>query len=190
LEAEPSEEKKAFEDEKETEAKEPEEQTVIETKETVEETVEMESEETVEMESEEKEIVPEEETVEPLEEEEIQELIEEERKPKFEEEELEEIVEERIYTIPLGRAWLVQPRRRAPKAIRIIKSFIQRHMKVGTRPEAGEEDFLEEEAEKPRVIVSNELNELIWRRGAEKPPRKVRVRAAKDKEGYVTVYPA
>lgn len=112
---------------------------------------------------------------------------EEERRPRREEEEEIEIVEERIYTIPLRRAWLVPSRRRAPKAMRIIKSFVQRHMKVG-RLEEGEEEL--EEEEKPRVIISNELNEHIWRRGAEKPPRKVRVRAVKDKEGYVTVYPA
>jgi len=148
---------------------------------------EVESEEAVIEETEEKMEIEEagEETAEEI----VLEEEEKERKPRFEEEELEDIVEERIYTIPLRRAWLVQPRRRAPKAIGIIKGFIQRHMKVGVRPEAGEEEFLEEE-EKPRVIISNELNELIWRRGAEKPPRKVRVRAAKDKEGYVTVYPA
>jgi ribosomal protein L31E len=28
----------------------------------------------------------------------------------------------------------------------------------------------------------------MWARGIEKPPRKIRVRAAKDKEGNVTVY--
>jgi|Deesub1362A_J573_1020465.scaffolds.fasta_scaffold08371_2 large subunit ribosomal protein L31e len=109
-------------------------------------------------------------------------------RPRIEEEELE-IVEERIYTIPLKRAWLVPSKKRASKAIRLIKSFIQRHMKVGLRSEAGEEEFFEEE-EKPRIIVSNELNEYIWRRGVERPPRKVRIRAVKDKDGNVTLYPA
>lgn len=108
-------------------------------------------------------------------------------KPRIEEEELE-IVEERIYTIPLKRAWLVPSKKRASKAIRLIKSFIQRHMKVGLRSEAGEEEFFEEE--KARIIVSNELNEYIWRRGVERPPRKVRIRAVKDKDGNVTLYPA
>jgi ribosomal protein L31E len=32
------------------------------------------------------------------------------------------------------------------------------------------------------------VNERIWRRGIEKPPRRVRIRAAKDKEGNVTVF--
>jgi large subunit ribosomal protein L31e len=44
----------------------------------------------------------------------------------------------------------------------------------------------EEEAE--RLVVSNEVNEKIWSRGIEKPPRKIRVRAVKDKEGVITVY--
>lgn len=93
----------------------------------------------------------------------------------------EEIVEERFYTIPLGKAWIVPPNKRAPKAIRIIRNFIRRHMKL----EAGREE--EEEAPR-RVIISNEVNEKIWSRGIENPPRKIRVRAAKDKDGNVTVY--
>jgi large subunit ribosomal protein L31e len=46
----------------------------------------------------------------------------------------------------------------------------------------------EEEEEPKKLIISNEVNEKVWSRGIEKPPRKVRVRAAKDKEGNVTVY--
>ncbi|MGQ9506629.1 MAG: 50S ribosomal protein L31e [Candidatus Bathycorpusculaceae bacterium] len=94
----------------------------------------------------------------------------------------EEIVEERIYTIPLGKAWIGPPRKRAPRAMRIIKSFLIKHMKLEKKEEG-------EEGEAPkRLIISNAVNEKIWSRGIEKPPRKVRVRAAKDKEGNVTVY--
>jgi ribosomal protein L31E len=32
------------------------------------------------------------------------------------------------------------------------------------------------------------VNERVWMRGIEKPPRKIRIRVAKDKEGNVTVY--
>ncbi|MGC8998799.1 MAG: hypothetical protein ACP5JW_05335 [Candidatus Bathyarchaeia archaeon] len=119
----------------------------------------------------------------PSEEEVAEEIKEEEVKPPKVEVE-EEIVEERFYTIPLGRAWLVPPNKRAPKAIRIIRDFIKRHMKLEARKE-GEE---EEEAEPKRLIISNEVNERVWSRGIEKPPRKIRVRAAKDKDGNVTVY--
>lgn len=101
------------------------------------------------------------------------------------EEEEEKFVEERVYTIPLRRAWVKPPNKRAPKAVRIVKDFIKQHMKVGL-PSA-EED---EEKEAGRIIVSNEVNEKIWSRGIEKPPRKIRVRAAKDEEGNVTVFPA
>lgn len=112
-----------------------------------------------------------------------EEEIEEEAPPRRKEEK-EEFVEERIYTIPLQRAWLMPPKKRTPKAIRIIKAFVQRHMKVGEVSIAGET----EEEEGGRIIISNEVNEKIWRRGIEKPPRKLRIRAAKDEEGNVTIF--
>jgi ribosomal protein L31E len=40
----------------------------------------------------------------------------------------------------------------------------------------------------PKLIISNDVNEKVWRRSIEKPPRKIRVRAAKDKDGNVTVF--
>jgi len=107
----------------------------------------------------------------------------EEEAPRRREKEEEEFVEERIYTIPLRRAWMMPPKKRTPKAIRIMKAFIQRHMKVG------EVAIEEEEGEEAgRIIISNEVNEEIWSRGIEKPPRKLRIRAAKDKEGNVTIF--
>jgi large subunit ribosomal protein L31e len=99
-------------------------------------------------------------------------------------EEEEEIVEERIYTVPLGKALIMPPRRRTPRAMRMLRSFIIKHMKLeAKKPEEGEE-----EEEPPKLTISNEVNEKLWGRGIEKPPRKVRVRAAKDKDGNVTVY--
>lgn len=62
--------------------------------------------------------------------------------------------------------------------MRIVKSFIQRHMKLEAK---GEE-------EAGRLVISNEVNEKLWGRGIEKPPRKIRVKAVKDKEGTVTLY--
>jgi large subunit ribosomal protein L31e len=106
---------------------------------------------------------------------------EETKKEKKKKKELEEeIVEERFYTIPLRKAWISQRKKRAPRAIRIIKSFVERHMKIRTEVEG------EEEAE--ILVISNEVNEKIWSRGIEKPPRKIRVRAVKDKEGVITVH--
>ncbi|MEM3040953.1 MAG: 50S ribosomal protein L31e [Nitrososphaerota archaeon] len=96
-----------------------------------------------------------------------------EEKPKVEKRrEEEDIVEERVYTVPFGRVWLVPRKRRSPKAMRVLKGFIQKHMKIA-------DDSL---------VISNEVNERIWSRGIEKPPRKIRIRAVKNKEGIVTVH--
>ena len=165
--------KEAEEVEKETS----EESKAEETEESMEEVKEETVEESEEKAEEEKEVVPEEEV------EEIREEAEEVGLRRREEIPEEEIDEERIYTIPLREAWRSPRKHRVPRAIRIIRSFIQRHMKVGWKV-----PLEEEEEEEGRVIISNEVNEWVWRRGIEKPPRKVRVRAVKDRDGNVTVY--
>lgn len=104
-----------------------------------------------------------------------------EKKKKAEE---EEIVEERTYTVPLGKALIVPANKRAARAMRMLRSFIIKHMKL----EARKEGTAEEEEEPTKLIITNEVNQKVWERGIEKPPRKIRVRAAKDKEGNVTVY--
>ena len=84
-----------------------------------------------------------------------------------------EVVEEKIYTIPLRHVWVVTPRgRRAPRAVRDVRNFVARHMKSD------------------EVAVSNEINSEIWSRSINKPPRKITVRAVKDKEGKVIIYPS
>jgi large subunit ribosomal protein L31e len=107
-----------------------------------------------------------------------EEAAKEETTPKAEAEEAPEgeeeieVVEEKVYTIPLHHVWVVTPRgERAPRAARDVKAYVARHMKA--------ED----------VALSNEINSAIWARGINKPPRKVTVRAVKDKEGKVVVYP-
>jgi large subunit ribosomal protein L31e len=135
--------------------------------------------------------IPEEEAKEETKEEEKEELPpaeeKEEAKPSKEEKpkkkEEEEIVEERIYTVPLAKAWIVPANKRTPRAVRMLRSFIVKHMKL----EAKKEGETEEE-EPSKLVINNEVNERMWARGIEKPPRKIRVRAAKDKEGNVTVY--
>jgi large subunit ribosomal protein L31e len=108
---------------------------------------------------------------------------EEEAKPRKKKKEEEEIVEERTYTIPLQKALVRPPKKRAPRAMQLIKAFVTKHMKLEMK--VSEE---EEEEELPQLIISQEVNEKIWDKGIEKPPRKIRVRAAKDKDGNVTVY--
>lgn len=96
--------------------------------------------------------------------------------PEGEKKEIEEVkpekegLEERIYTIPLRRAWIVSRRKRTPKAVKLVRDFVLRHMKAES------------------IVISNDLNEELWSRGIQKPPRRIRVKAEKDKEGVVTVY--
>ena len=121
----------------------------------------------------------------PVEEKLAEEVKEEKAKPevKTKKDEEEEIVEEKVYTIPLSKANVRPPKKRAPRAIQLIREFVTKHMKIEMKIEEGEE-----EGELPRLIISSEVNEKIWGRGIEKPPRKIRVRAAKDSDGNVTVY--
>jgi large subunit ribosomal protein L31e len=107
---------------------------------------------------------------------------EEEAKPRKKKEE-EEIIEERTYTVPLQKALIRPPKKRAPRAVQLLRTFVTKHMKLEMK--VSEE---EEEEELPHLIISQEVNEKIWNKGIEKPPRKIRVRAAKDKDGNVTVY--
>jgi large subunit ribosomal protein L31e len=146
--------------------------------------VEEEEEELEEIEETEEKLeseIPEEDEDEELEDEEEVPVAEEKRRARKEKEELEEdIVEERFYTIPLRKAWISARKKRAPRAGRIVKNFVLKHMKVRTEIE-------EEEEEPEKLVIDNEVNEKLWSRGIEKPPRKIRVRVIKDKEGVVTV---
>ncbi len=86
-------------------------------------------------------------------------------------EEEEEIVEERIYTVPLRKAyWTGSRLRRAKRAVRILREFVERHMK----PE--------------EMRIQPEVNERIWSRGIQKPPRRIRIRATKNADNLVRVY--
>jgi large subunit ribosomal protein L31e len=81
-------------------------------------------------------------------------------------------LEERMYTVPLSRTRYVPYYKRSSKAIKLIRAFFTRHMKA------------------ERVIITKDLNEAIWTNGIRNPPRKVKIRATKDAEGNVTLYPA
>ncbi|MBN2109641.1 MAG: 50S ribosomal protein L31e [Methanosarcinaceae archaeon] len=81
----------------------------------------------------------------------------------------DDAVKEQIYTIPL-RSVKEAPRwKRSSRAVKVIKDYLTRHMKVG--PE--------------KIKLDNSLNEKLWERGCEKPPLSVRVRAAKFEDGEV-----
>jgi len=82
-----------------------------------------------------------------------------------------EVVEEKLYTVNFRKAWITPRGKRAPRAVRMLREFVKRHMKT--------ED----------VIISNEINQKLWSRSIKKPPRRMRVRVVKDKEGNVIVFP-
>ncbi len=73
---------------------------------------------------------------------------------------------EAIYTIPLYRVYWGRRSNRAARAIRLVRRFIARHFGV----------------EEKDVIIHNNVNEYIWSRSIEKPPRRITVRAMKDQE--------
>lgn len=106
------------------------------------------------------------------EEDEVSEIFEEELE-EFEEEEApkeEEIIDERIYVIPLAKARKGPRNKWAKKSIHFLREFMNRHFK----PES--------------LVISQEVNEKIWERGIQKPPRKLKVRVTKNIDGLCVVY--
>ncbi len=72
------------------------------------------------------------------------------------------MVDERVYTIPLRDAKRARRTKRAPSAMRLIKNFLQRHMK-------------------PNILkIHQSINHEIWERGIKKIPSKIRVKVTKD----------
>ena len=107
------------------------------------------------------------------EEEEVSEVFEEELEEYEEEVEeapKEEIIDERIYIIPLAKARRGPRTKWAKKGIRYLREFMERHFK----PES--------------LVITQEVNEKIWERSIQKPPRKIKVRATKNIDGLVVVY--
>ncbi|MCX8174726.1 MAG: 60S ribosomal protein L31 [Candidatus Micrarchaeota archaeon] len=77
---------------------------------------------------------------------------------------------ERIYTIPLGDAYLRARGVRAKRAIAFIRAFAARHMKAAT------------------VRISEGVNSLVFRDGMKKPPRRIKVRIVKGEDGLARVW--
>lgn len=81
----------------------------------------------------------------------------------------EEAILKRTYVIPLRKAYYVPRGKRANKAIRIIRDFVKRHLHVDN------------------VKINSELNNFLWFRNREKPPRKVKVIVKKINEDTAEV---
>ena len=68
------------------------------------------------------------------------------------------IIEERIYTVPFS------------KVVYGLKAFIQRHLRS------------------ENIIITAEVNEMMWTRGIQYPPRRIRIRVVKTEDDIVTVF--
>lgn len=91
--------------------------------------------------------------------------------PAEEEEEEIEIVEEKFYDLNLRRIWTAPREKRTPRAVRYVRNYAAQRMKTD------------------KVSLAEETNSLLWTRGIAKPPRKIRIRVVKDKDGKVIVFP-
>lgn len=78
--------------------------------------------------------------------------------------------EEQVFTIPLRDACKTQRKGRAAEAVKLVKQFIKKHLDVN------------------EVRVSSDLNQKIWKKGAENPPRRIRARATKPTEDVAEVF--
>ncbi len=81
---------------------------------------------------------------------------------------------EREYVIPLRKQTNKVPRyKKANKAVKAIKEFLAKHMKV-------------EDRDLNKVKLDKFLNEMVWNRGIRNPPAKIKVKAVKE-NGIVRV---
>lgn len=78
---------------------------------------------------------------------------------------------ERIYIIPLRKIGY-NASKAAPTAIKRVKQFLTRHMKV----------------ENENIWIDDSLNKAIWSHGKFKMPNKIRVKAVKFEDGVVEAY--
>jgi len=88
----------------------------------------------------------------------------------------QEKIEERIYNIPLRRAFLKVPKyKRAKKAVKTIKEFVVRHMKVRDR-------------DLNKVKIGDWVNKAVWIRGIKNPPQKITVKVSKEGDNIIVSF--
>lgn len=77
--------------------------------------------------------------------------------------------DEKLFTIPLRKEFIKAPKyKKTSKAVRALKQFIQKHMKV------------------KEVKIGKHLNQYLWQNGNRNPPPKVKVKTIKE-EDYARV---
>lgn len=81
-------------------------------------------------------------------------------------------MEERIYNVSLSKIYMKgRHRERANRVMKFIRAFAKRHMK----------------APEDKIVIGTDVNEYVWRNGIQKPPKRIRLRMMKDKDGTVMV---
>jgi large subunit ribosomal protein L31e len=80
---------------------------------------------------------------------------------------------ERVYTISFSKLRNIPRTHRAPRAIKHIREFAARHMKV----------------EPEEVWIDHRVNEMVWARGRKKMPSRIRVKMIKFEEVVEVVPP-
>ena len=82
--------------------------------------------------------------------------------------EVKKVELEREYVIPLRARYQHVPRyKKTPKAIKTVKEFLVKHMKIRDR-------------DLNKIKLDQYLNEFLWGRGIKNPPHKVKVKAKKE----------
>ncbi|MEA3254558.1 MAG: 50S ribosomal protein L31e [Candidatus Altiarchaeota archaeon] len=71
---------------------------------------------------------------------------------------------EKTYIIPLREAFNAPRTKRANKAVKIVKEFLTRHTKAGN------------------VSLDSSINDVLWKRGREKPPRRIKVKVTTEED--------
>lgn len=80
---------------------------------------------------------------------------------------------EREYIVNLRREILKVPRyKRTPKAIKALKKFVAKHMRIAERDES-------------KIKIDKYLNQELWFRGIKNPPTKLKIKCKKDGEDII-----
>ena len=72
--------------------------------------------------------------------------------------------EEKIFTIPLREVFEEERNKRASNASKLVRTFLMKHTKT------------------ENVKLGKSINEAIWKRGINKPPRKLRIHVIKEED--------
>jgi large subunit ribosomal protein L31e len=83
------------------------------------------------------------------------------------------IPQEREYIVPLRREISKVPRyKKTPKAIKAVKQFLAKHMRIPDRDVS-------------KIKLDKYLNQELWHRGIQNPPHKIKVKAKRQGENIL-----